>query len=329
LRVLDGWVAVFDGAMWVEPQSETVWRQADKYDVPRICFINKMDKMWWDFKMSLWTIHERLSPRAFAIQFPIWAENDLSWVVDIVEQKAYKFEWKMWENVVEIDVPADLKDEMEKYREALMEWLSEEDEDFMEKYLWWEDISVEDIKKALRVATLTWKFFPVMCGSALQNVWVQLVLDAVWDYLPSPLDTWNLKWVDPSDEEKKLERKPDVNESLSALAFKIATDPFIWKLTYTRVYSWKLVSGSYVMNPVSWKKERIWRLVKMHANSREEVDFLEAWDIWAVIWLKATRTWDTLCDEKNQIVLESMTFPEPVIRIVVEPKQRQIKIKCL
>ena len=322
LRVLDGWVAVFDGAMWVEPQSETVWRQADKYQVPRICFINKMDKMWWDFKMSLWTIHQRLSKSAYAIQLPIWAESDLSWVIDIIERKAYKFEWNMWSDVVEIDVPDDLKDEMEEYRNTLLEWLSEEDEEFMEKYLWWEDISVDDIKKALRTATLTWKFFPVMCGSALQNVWVQLVLDAVWYYLPSPLDTWDIQWTDPNDEEKILTRKNDVNEKLSALAFKVATDPFIWKLTYTRVYSWKLEAWSYVLNATNWKKERIWRLVKMHSNSREDVDFLEAWDIWAVIWLKDTRTWDTLCDEKAPILLESMTFPEPVIRIVVEPKSK-------
>jgi len=322
LRVLDGWVAVFDGAMWVEPQSETVWRQADKYQVPRICFVNKMDKMGWDFFMSIDTIHQRLSKKAFAIQLPIWAESELSWVVDIIERKAYKFEWEMWVDVVEIDVPADMKDKMEEVRETLLEWLAEEDEIFMEAYLWGEDVSIEEIKRVLRKATCWWEFFPVMCGSALQNVWVQLVLDAVIAYLPSPLDVEAIVWTDPDDEEKELSRKPDVNEPLAALAFKIATDPFIWKLTFTRVYSWKLTAWSYVLNTISWKKERIWRLVKMHSNSREDVDLLEAWDIWAVIWLKATRTWDTLCDEKNPITLESMTFPEPVIRIVVEPKSK-------
>ncbi|MCD5382572.1 elongation factor G [Candidatus Gracilibacteria bacterium] len=322
LRVLDGGVAVFDGAMGVEPQSETVWRQADKYQVPRICFINKMDKMGGDFKMSLGTIHERLSKSAYAIQLPIGAESDLSGVIDIIERKAYKFEGNMGSEVVEIDVPADLVDEMEEYRNTLMEGLSEEDEEFMEKYLGGEEISVADIKKALRTAVLTGEFFPVMCGSALQNVGVQLVLDAIGYYLPSPLDTGDIQGTDPNDEEKVLTRKNDVNEKLSALAFKVATDPFIGKLTYTRVYSGKLEAGSYVLNATSGKKERIGRLVKMHSNSREDVDFLEAGDIGAVIGLKDTRTGDTLCDEKSPIVLESMTFPEPVIRIVVEPKSK-------
>ncbi len=322
LRVLDGWIAVFDWAMWVEPQSETVWRQADKYKVPRICFVNKMDKMWWDFYMSLWTIHQRLSKKAYAIQLPIWADSTFAWLVDIIENKAYKFEWKFWENIIEIDIPEDMKSKVEEHKTILIEALAEEDEKFMEDYLEWNEITKEEIKRVIRKATVGWDFYPVLCWSALQNIWVQFALDGASDYLPSPLDVWEIVWTDVRDEEKKLTRKPEDGQASSALAFKIATDPFVWRLTFVRVYSWKLISWSYVYNPNTWTKERIWRLVKMHSNSREEVDEIGAWDIGAVIWLKNTKTWDTLCDEKHQIVLESMTFPETVISISIEPKTK-------
>ena len=322
LRVLDGWIAVFDWAMWVEPQSETVWRQADKYKVPRICFVNKMDKMWWDFYMSLWTIHQRLSKKAYAIQLPIWADSTFAWLVDIIENKAYKFELKFWENIIEIDIPEDMKSKVEEHKTILIEALAEEDEKFMEDYLEWNEITKEEIKRVIRKATVGWDFYPVLCWSALQNIWVQFALDGASDYLPSPLDVWEIVWTDVRDEEKKLTRKPEDGQASSALAFKIATDPFVWRLTFVRVYSWKLISWSYVYNPNTWTKERIWRLVKMHSNSREEVDEIGAWDIGAVIWLKNTKTWDTLCDEKHQIVLESMTFPETVISISIEPKTK-------
>ena len=322
LRVLDGWIAVFDWAMWVEPQSETVWRQADKYKVPRICFVNKMDKMWWDFYMSLWTIHQRLSKKAFAIQLPIWSDSTFSWLVDIVDNKAYKFEWKFWEIIVDIDIPEDMKNKIEEHKTILIEALAEEDEKLMEDYLEWREISNDEIKRVLRKATIWWEFFPVLCWSALQNIWVQFALDAATSYLPSPLDVWEITWNDVIDESLEITRKVDNEEPLSALAFKIATDPFVWRLTFARVYSWKLTSWSYVYNPNTSTKERIWRLVKMHSNSREEVNEISAWDIWAIIWLKNTMTWDTLCDEKKQIVLESMTFPETVISISIEPKTK-------
>ena len=322
LRVLDGWVTVFDWAMGVEPQSETVWRQADKYMVPRVCFVNKMDKMGWDFYMSLDTIHERLSKKAFPIQLPIWADSTFTGLIDIIDNKAFKFEWDKWESITEIDIPSDMVEKVAKYKNMLIEALAEEDEDFMEAYLDWKEITNEEIKRVVRKATVGWDFYPVLCWSSLKNIWVQHVLDAVNAYLPSPLDIWEIKWTDVRDEEMELIRKPDDSSPLSALAFKIATDPFVWRLTFVRVYSWKLISWSYVYNPNTDTKERIWRLVKMHSNSREEVSEIWAWDIWAVIWLKKTWTWNTLCDEKQQIILESMTFPDTVISISIEPKTK-------
>lgn len=322
LRVLDGGVAIFDGSQGVEPQSETVWRQADKYNVPRICFVNKMDKMGGDFDMSLRTIHERLSKDAFAVQYPIGAENEHIGVVDLIKMKAYKFEGKNGEEILEIDIPEDIKTKVEHHRNHMIEKAAEQDEDIMNKYLEGEELTEADIKKAIRAGTVTGEIFPVFCGSALQNIGVQFVLDGVIDYLPSPLDVPAAKGFEPDNEENVLERKSDVNEPTAAIAFKVATDPYIGRLTFARVYSGKLVSGSYVYNPNTNTKERIGRLVKMHANSREEVNEIEAGDIGAVIGLKKTTTGNTLCDEKNHIVLESMTFPEPVISISIEPKSK-------
>ncbi len=322
LRVLDGGVAVFDGSQGVEPQSETVWRQADKYNVPRVCFINKMDKMGGDFDMSLRTIHERLSKKAFAVQFPIGAENDFAGIIDLITMKAYTFKGEFGEEQVEIEIPAELKDKVEHHRNIMIDVAADQNEDLMMKYLEGEDLTEEEIKWAIRKGTVKGEIYPVLCGSALQNMGVQLVIDAAVEYLPCPLDVGVIEGTEVDDEEIKLERKPDSSEPVAALAFKIATDPFIWRLTFVRVYSGKLEKGSYVYNPVTNTKERIGRLVKMHANTREEVDAIEAWDIGAVIGLKKTLTGNTLCDEKAQIVLETMTFPETVISISIEPKSK-------
>lgn len=321
LRVLDGGVAVFDASQGVEPQSETVWRQADKYKVPRIAFVNKMDKMGADFYMSLDSIHERLSDKAVAIQLPIGTENDHIGVVDLIEQKAYKFEGSAGEIITEIDVPADLVDNMEKYRELLIEKVADVDEVVMEKYLGGEEITIEELKKGIRTGTVGNDFYPVLCGTALRNVGVQHVIDAVRDYLPSPLDVKPMTGINPKTEEEET-RKPDEKEPFSALAFKIATDPFVGKLAFFRVYSGVLKSGSYVYNATSGKKERVGRILRMHANSREEVTEVKAGDIAAAVGLKNTTTGNTLCDQDHQINLESITFPEPVIHIAVEPKTK-------
>lgn len=321
LRVLDGGVAVFDGSQGVEPQSETVWRQADKYSVPRLAFVNKMDKMGADFYMSLESIHERLSEKAVAIQIPIGTENDHTGVVDLIEKKAYKFEGASGEIITEIDIPAELVDNTEKYREILIEKVAEVDDVIMEKYLGGEEISIEELKAGIRNGTVKNEFYPVLCGSALKNVGVQIVIDAVREYLPSPLDVPPMKGVNPKTEEEEI-RKPDEKEPFSALAFKIATDPFVGKLAFFRVYSGTLKSGSYIYNATSGKKERIGRILRMHANSREEITEVKAGDIAAAVGLKNTTTGHTLCDPDNQINLESITFPEPVIHIAVEPKTK-------
>ena len=322
LRVLDGGVAVFDGAMGVEPQSETVWRQADKYNVPRIAFVNKMDKIGADFYMSLNSIHERLTPNAVAIQLPIGAENEFEGVVDLIEQKAYTFEGDSGEIIKEIDIPEDLKGKVEEYRTIMLEKVAENDDVLMEKFLEDAEITVPELKKGIRKATITGAIYPVMCGTALQNKGVQLVLDAVCWYLPSPLDVPAIKATDVDDEEKTIERKADENEAFAALAFKIATDPFVGNLCYFRVYSGKLDSGSYVLNASTGQKERVGRLIQMHANSREEIKTVKAGDIAAIVGLKKTTTGNTLCDPNNPVLLESITFPEPVIRIAVEPKTK-------
>jgi elongation factor G len=323
LRVLDGAVAVFDGAAGVEPQSETVWRQADKYNVPRICFFNKMDKMGADFEMSLKSVHERLSEKAVAIQIPVGAEDDARGVIDLIEQKAYEFEGSFGEKMKNIDIPEDLKAQVEEYRNTMIEKIVEMDDDLTEKYLNGDEITVEELKKALRAGVLSCEIFPVMCGTALKNIGIQPALDAVVDYLPSPLDVEAIKATDIDDEEKIIEVKAGDDEPLAALAFKIATDPFVGKLCFVRIYSGVLRSGSYVINTTNGKKERIGRLVRMHANSREEVKEVYAGDIAAVIGFKDTMTGNTVCDDSRELLLENITFPEPVIKIAVEPKTKQ------
>ncbi len=322
LRVLDGAVAVFDGSAGVEPQSETVWRQADKYQVPRICFVNKMDKMGADFEMSLNSIRERLSPKAVAIQLPIGAENDHKGLVDLLTQKAYEFEGNFGEKINEVEIPEEMKTMVEKYRAELIERVVEVDDALTEKYLGGEDISEEELSVAIRKGVIANELYPVYAGSALQNVGVQLVLDGVVAYLPSPLDVPALEAMDINDEEKKIPVIPSDDEAFAALAFKVATDPFVGRLTFVRVYSGVLQSGSYVYNTSTGTKERIGRLVRMHANHREEVKEVYAGDIAAVIGLKDTVTGNTLTSEDRKLILESITFPEPVIKIAVEPKTK-------
>lgn len=321
LRVLDGGVAVFDGAMGVEPQSETVWRQADKYKVPRIAFINKMDKIGGDFFMSLKSIHERLTPDAVAIQIPIGAEKDLKGVIDLIERKAYAFEGDMGEKTVEIDIPEDMKDKVEEYRAIMVEKVSENDDALMEKFLEDSEISIDELKAGIRSATISGSIYPVMCGTALQNIGLQPLLDAICWFLPSPMDIEDIKGTDPKTGEE-ITRKADENEPFSALAFKIATDPFVGNLCFFRVYSGKLESGSYILNTATGDKERVGRILQMHANTREEIKEVKAGDIAALVGLKKTTTGNTLCDVNNPILLESIEFPEPVIRIAVEPKTK-------
>lgn len=321
LRVLDGGVTVIDSSQGAEPQTETVWRQADKYGVPRIIFANKMDKTGGNFLMSLKSIHERLNPNAIPVQLPIGEESEFRGVVDLVEQKAYTFEGKMGEKVVEIAIPDDMKEKVEEFRNNLIEKAVEADDALMEKYFGGEEITVAELKKAIRALTIAGSMYPMFCGTALQNMGVQLVLDGVRDYLPSPLDIESIKGTDPKTE-AELERHADDKEPVSALAFKIMTDPFVGKLTFVRVYSGVLKSGTYVYNPISRSKERIGRLLQMHANNRKEIEEIPAGHIGAVVGLKDTRTGDTLCDEDKQIILERMEFPEPVISLSIEPKTK-------
>ncbi|HLD32375.1 MAG TPA: elongation factor G [Candidatus Peribacteraceae bacterium] len=321
LRVLDGGVVLFDGSQGVEPQSETVWRQADKYDVPRLAFVNKMDKIGGDFYMSLGSIHDRLSPHAVAIQLPIGSESTFEGVIDLVAKKAYSFHGEHGEKMEEMPIPADMEAKVIEYRSQLMERVAECDDDLLDVYLANDALTEAELMKGIRKGTIAGKLFPVLCGSSLKNMGVQLMLDAVVVYLPSPLDIPAAKGTDPEDD-SVVERKADNNEPLAALAFKIATDPFVGKLTFIRVYSGVLKSGSYVINSTSDQKERIGRLVKMHANTREEIEKVEAGDIAAVIGLKKTRTGDTLCDEGHPVRLENITFAEPVISIAVEPKTK-------
>ncbi len=322
LRVLDGAVAVFDGQAGVEPQSETVWRQADKYKVPRLCFVNKMDKMGADFYMSLNSIRTRLSQKAVAIQLPIGAESNLTGVIDILEKKAYTFSSFNGVDIKEIEIPEDMKAKVDEYHNELVEKAVECDEATMEKYLGGQEISVEELKKAIRKGVISNELYPVLCGTALQNIGVQLVLDAVNDYLPSPIDVPEIEASDINDEEKKIPVVASDDKPFVGLAFKIATDPFIGKLCFVRVYQGVLTAGSYIVNSSKGTKERIGRIVRMHANHREEVKEVCAGDIAAVIGLKNTTTGNTLCAENNEVLLESIVFPEPVIKIAVEPKTK-------
>ena len=321
LRVLDGAVVVFDGVAGVEPQSETVWRQADKFKVPRICFINKLDRMGANFEKSIESIWKKLSPNAVALQLPIGLEDKLEGVVDLLEMKALKFEGDFGQILKFEDMPQELKEKAKEWREKLVEKIVAEDEVLMEKYLAREEISVEDLKKVLRTATINYRLIPVFCGSALKNKGVQPMLDAVVDYLPSPVELPAVKGTDPKTG-GEIERNPSDTESFSALAFKIATDPYVGTLTYFRVYSGSLKKGSYVLNTSTGERERIGRILRMHANDREEVEEIFCGDIGATVGLKNTSTGHTLCDEVNPIVLEKITFPEPVISIRIEPKTK-------
>ena len=320
LRVLDGAVTVLDAKAGVEPQTETVWRQATEYNVPRIVFCNKMDATGADFLMSCNTIIDRLGAKSCPIQLPIGAESDFEAIIDIIKRKAYEFSGDYGRVITEIPVPEDMVDLMEEYRAKLLDYLADYDEDFMMQVLEGEEPSIEEIKRVLRIAVCNGDFFPVLCGSAYKNKGVQLVLDAVVDYLPSPLDV-------PSIKGTTLDGEPDVrhpgdDQPFSALAFKIATDPFVGKLSFFRVYSGTATAGSYVLNSTKDKKERFGRIVQMHANARKEITEVYSGDIAAAVGLKVTTTGDTLCDEDHPIILESMEFPEPVIELSLEPKTK-------
>jgi elongation factor G len=324
LRVLDGAVAVFDGKEGVEPQSETVWRQADKYDVPRICFVNKMDKLGADFYFTVDTIIKRLGARPLVIQLPIGAESTFEGVVDLVEMRAL-----VWRGEVELgakyeveEIPADMKAKADEYRNKLLEAIAETDDALMEKFFAGEEISVAEIKAAIRKMTVKSEIYPVLCGSAFKNKGVQPMLDAVIDYLPTPLDVESVVGLDIRDETKEIVREANSAAPFSALAFKVMSHPFFGRLTYIRVYSGKAASGDQVLNSTKDKKERIGKLFQMHANKENPVDTITAGHIYAAIGLKDTTTGDTLCDPANPVVLESMTFPEPVISVAIEPKTK-------
>ncbi len=322
LRVLDGGVVVFDGSQGVEPQSETVWRQADKYNVPRIAFVNKMDKTGGDFSMSLGSIHDRLSKNGVAIQLPIGAESEFKGIIDLVGKKAYTFEGKNGEIKKEIPIPQDMQNQSTEYRMTLMEKVAENStNELMDKFLENGALTDEELRKGIRIATVANKIYPVVCGSSLQNMGVQLVLDAVVAYLPSPLDIPPVKGKNAKTGAEE-ERRASNDEPMAAIAFKIATDPFVGRLIFIRVYSGVLKSGTAVTNSRTGKGERIGRIVRLHANHRQEIDKIEAGDIGAVIGLKDTRTGDTICDEAKPVTLESITFAEPVISLAVEPKTK-------
>jgi len=325
LRVLDGWVAVFDASQWVEPQSETVWKQADKYGVPRIAFVNKMDKMGGDFDMTMDSIRKRLAGnKVVAIQYPIGAAETFEGIVDIVEMKAYHFEGDSGEKVTEIEIPADIKDKCEALRLELMEKVAEFDEALMEKYFEAGELTVEEIKAGLRKGVTANELYAVTCGSALQNIGVQMVIDAAVEYLPSPLDVNEGKLpVKDIDSGEIIKEIPVADNSpLAAIAFKIATDPFVGKLVFTRVYAGTLKAGSYIYNATTGNKERVGRLLQMHSNSREEIPEIPAGNIGAIVGLKDTKTGDTLCDVNDQFLVESIEFPQPVISVSVEPKSK-------
>ncbi len=320
LRVLDGAVLLLDSQAGVEPQSETVWRQANEYKVPRIIFSNKMDKMGADFFMSLKSVGDRLGAKTAPIELPIGAENEFRGVIDLVRMVALEFDGQQDENYKEIEIPAELRDQAEEYRNNLIEAVADYDEELMMTYLDGGEVSVEMLKKAIRTATLKAEFFPFMCGTALGNKGIKPLLDAVIDYLPSPLDVEAIECTD--DKGNELLRKPSDSEPFTALAFKVMTDPFVGKLTFFRVYSGVLKSGSYVMNSTKGEKERIGRILLMHANHREEIDEVYAGEIAAAVGLKNTTTADTLCDEKKLAILKGMEFPEPVVSQAVEPKSK-------
>jgi len=321
LRVLDGAVVVFDGVAGVEPQSETVWRQADKFEVPRICFINKLDRTGADFKKSLDSILEKLTPNAVALHIPIGEEDKHEGVIDLLKMKALRFEGDFGQITKEEEIPKSLLTKAKKWQEKMIEKIAAEDEKLLEEYLAGKEVSIKDLQKVLRKAVLEYKLVPVFCGSALKNKGVQCLLDAVCFYFPSPKDMPSVKGIHPKTGEE-LQRKPDDSEKFSALAFKVAADPYVGTLTYFRVYSGSLTAGSYLFNSTTGEKERIGRILRMHAAEREEVKEVFAGDIAATVGLKKTGTGHTLCDEAAPIVLEEITFPDPVISIRIEPKTK-------
>ena len=322
LRVLDGAVVVFDGVAGVEPQSETVWHQADRFKVPRICFVNKMDRMGASFEKSLQAIWEKLSPDAIALQIPIGREDKFEGVIDLLEMKALKFEGDFGQIVKTEEIPKDLLEKAKEWRKKLVEKIAAEDANLLEKYLAKKEISVEELRKGLRKATVSYKLIPVFCGAALRNKGIQPLLDGICDFLPNPVDLPPVKGTDPKTG-KALERKASDSEPFSALVFKVAADPYIGTLTYFRVYSGTLKRGSYVLNPTAGEKERIGRILRMHADKREEIEEVFAGDIGATVGLKKTSTGHTLCDEGHPVLLEKITFPEPVISVRIEPKTKQ------
>src|SRR6185437_6675675 len=321
LRVLDGGVVVFDAVAGVEPQSETVWRQADKYRVPRICFVNKMDRTGASFWRTVEMIKDRLKALPAIIQLPIGAEADFLGLIDLIDMKAYIFHDDLGQDIEETDVPAEFLESATKHRHELVEMIAETNEDLMMRYLEDETITTDELRTALRAATIDGTLVPVLCGTALKNKGVQRMLDAIVDFLPSPADVPPVDGVNPNTGEAET-RSTDPNEPFSALAFKIVTDPHVGRLAYVRVYSGQMVAGSYVLNSTKGQRERIGRLLRMHANHREEIDSISAGDIGAVIGLKSTFTGDTLCDGNAPVLLESIQFPEPVISVAVEPKTR-------
>lgn len=321
LRVLDGAVAVLDAQSGVEPQTETVWRQATTYGVPRIVFVNKMDKIGADFLYSVGTLRDRLQANAHAIQLPIGAEDNFEGIIDLVENVAYFYEDDLGTRSDAKEIPEEYKEQAEELRNSLIEAVCELDEELMDKYLEGEEITIDELKAGIRKGTLNVEFYPVLVGSAFKNKGVQLVLDAVLDYLPAPTDVAAIKGIRP-DTNEEIERHSSDDEPFSALAFKVMTDPYVGKLTFFRVYSGTLDSGSYVKNSTKGKRERVGRILQMHANSREEISTVYAGDIAVAVGLKDTSTGDTLCDEKDLVILESMEFPEPVIDVAIEPKSK-------
>jgi elongation factor G len=320
LRVLDGAVAVFNAKEGVQPQSETVWRQADKYNVPRVAYVNKMDIIGADFLNAIQTMRDRLQANAVPIQLPIGAENHFDGIIDLIENVAYMYKDDLGKDYEKVEVPADYRDKVEEVRNEMIEKIAELDEELTMKYLEGEEITVEELKKALRQGVISTKIFPVVCGSSYKNKGIQLVLDAVVDYLPAPTDVPDIKGI--LEDGSEVIRHSSDKEPFSALAFKIMTDPFVGRLTFFRVYSGVLSSGSYVLNATKGKRERIGRILQMHANHRQEISEIYAGDIAAAVGLKDTTTGDTLCDEKHHVILESMNFPDPVIGVAIEPKTK-------
>ena len=322
LRVLDGSVTVFCAKGGVEPQSETVWRQADKYRVPRMAYVNKMDIMGADFYRVVAMMKDRLKCNAVPVQLPIGSESTFKGIVDLLDMKAYVYYDDLGKDIRQEEIPEDMKELAEKYRSEMVEHIVEQDDEMMEKYFAGEELSIEELKKGIRAGTIANTIVPVLCGTSYKNKGVQKLLDAIVDYMPSPLDIPAIQGHEPGDPDVILERKPDDKEPFAALAFKIATDPFVGKLCYFRVYSGKLSAGTTVVNATKGTRERFGRILKMHANHREDIDEVYTGDICAAVGLKNVTTGDSLCDENAPIILESMEFPEPVIRVAIEPKTK-------